>query len=709
MDSGKKLSDRRFSKPFWCLIQASMLTAGLTAAESVLAEDAVSLQNMDATSITAKEGDAEANLDSPPIQGLDTVDVEPLPSEKMEEEIPRKIAQSIEIPDTTAPAPPLFPPPYYPKPGDLLDVPSDRTNLDPLNPDRVFMIRRFDTRAKRSENGESQTYNEDIFRSVAQKVAIVVEDGAVKKIVACTEQRRKFEKECKKSIDTLFSINDRLADRQLTFTFSQLFQITQGISEVYLEMGYRTSGAIVSLNENADQTKPQVATLEVVEGYLKPESINVTVTPAQPSTNVRPEYISSQIATRLGKPLNITKLQESLQLLAIDPLIAGVDARLAVGTKPGESILNVNVQEARFSKVALDFNNSRSPIVGEIERRATLRLPNLLGLGDQGTLSFANTEGSNAVDFSYTLPLNPWQDTLRIAYGQGNSEVIEEPFRDINRDGQGGDIRSSSRSFDITFRHPMIRQIYKDGISNTPDNTTFEEFAIGLTGSWRESSSTLLGIPFPLSAGADSNGSTRVAVLRAFQEYSLRDSDGRAIGVKSQFNFGLGAFGSSISSDASPDSRFASWQLQALLIRELIPGTNFIIRVNSQLALQPLVSSEQFSVGGYYNVRSYRKDTQQTDNGISYSVDVPIAIARLPDNSNIIQIVPFFDAGIGWNTTGDKYPSRGIYALGLGLQWKKGNDLTARIDYGIPLERTRSDGKSFQDNGLYFTVQWNSF
>jgi hemolysin activation/secretion protein len=617
------------------------------------------------------------------------------------EDSSRTVVQSIQVPNTLPSATPDWPLPFVPKPGDGLEIlPGGVIEGDSSDPDKSFFISSFRTRAKTTTGG-SQSYNKEIYKAVAEKIAIVVKDGKIDKIIACTRQRR-FEDECKNPQYTLANVNAIfvLKEPPFEFTFSQLFQITRGISEVYSEMGYSTSGATISIDEAGN-----VVTIEVVEGYLNPENINIAVSPATPSTGLRSEYISKQIETRLTKPLNIVKLQEALQLLNLDPLVGRVNARLSTGTKPGESILDVEIQEAKFSRVSLDFNNSRSPLIGEFERRATLRMPNLLGLGDQGTISYANTEGSNAVDISYTIPLSPQLDTLKIAYGQGNSEIIEEPFRDINRDGQGGDIRSSTRALDITWRHPLSRRILQDE-SNSP---SFEEFAIGVTGSWRESNSTLLGIPFPLSVGADSSGTTTVTALRPFLEYSLRRADRGAFAVRSQFNFGLGALGSNVYNNGEPDSRFTSWQVQVLFRLQTILDTEATMRFNSQLSLQPLVSSEQFSVGGYYNVRGFRRDTKQTDNGFSYSIDVPFTVARLPNNSNIVQLIPFFDAGIGWNATGDQFPAKGLVAAGLGLQWKKGDDLVMRIDYGIPISGSSSDNSTYQGKGLYFTIQWNSF
>jgi hypothetical protein len=85
------------------------------------------------------------------------------------------------------------------------------------------------------------------------------------------------------------------------------------------------------------------------------------------------------------------------------------------------------------------------------------------------------------------------------------------------------DIYANSTSYDFTFRQPI-------------EQTPSQEIALGFTASYRESLTSLLKIPFPLSAGADDNGVTKTTVLRAFQEFipnHKREATDRASSMES--------------------------------------------------------------------------------------------------------------------------------------------------------------------------------
>jgi hemolysin activation/secretion protein len=45
----------------------------------------------------------------------------------------------------------------------------------------------------------------------------------------------------------------------------------------------------------------------------------------------------------------------------------------------------------------------------------------------------------------------------------------------------------------------------------------------------------------------------------------------------------------------------------------------------------------------------------------------------------------------------------------LGLRWTQGNNFTAAVEWGIPLISVDRQGDSLQENGLYFSVQYNPF
>ncbi|NES73846.1 MAG: ShlB/FhaC/HecB family hemolysin secretion/activation protein, partial [Okeania sp. SIO2D1] len=299
--------------------------------------------------------------------------------------------------------------------------------------------------------------------------------------------------------------------------------------------------------------------------------------------------------------------------------------------------------------------------------------------------------------------------TLSFSYANSSSGVIEEPFNDLDKNGFGPDINSGSRAYQLSLRQPWLRTI---------KNRTFEEFALGLTASWQESKSSLLDIPFPLSPGADENGFTRIFAVSFAQEYT-KQNPREVLALRSQFNLGLDAFNSNISEatpgidEVVPDSRFFSWQGQAQYLRLLDgqdPYKRLLFRLNAQLADRSLVSMEQFALGGLGSVRGYRQDTIVADNGIFASVELQLPILRVFEETGVIQVIPFLDAGIGWNNSGKPNPEdNALAAVGLGLQWQQGNDFTARLDWGLPLISVDSRERTWQENGLHFSVQWNIF
>ncbi|BAY31392.1 surface antigen D15 domain-containing protein [Nostoc carneum NIES-2107] len=462
-------------------------------------------------------------------------------------------------------------------------------------------------------------------------------------------------------------------------SLAEVFQARSKITDLYVRNGYITSGAYIP----PQTIKSGVIKIQVVEGKL--EEIQVTGT-----RRLNPNYVRSRLAIATKAPLNREQLLEALQLLQLNPLIQNLSAELSAGSRPGVSVLQVEVREAQSFSAQVVLDNARSPSVGSFRRRLQINQANLLGFGDGFNFAYTNTDGSNAFDVGYTLPLNARNGTLSFNFGTTSSNVIEEPFNIL-------DIESSSRYYEITFRQPIIQ-------------TPTQELALGLTASRRESEATYIEgerLPFP-SLGADDQGRTRISALRFFQEWTTRNSR-EVIALRSQFNLGIGAFDATINQEG-PDSRFFAWQGQAQWARLLAPETLLLLRVNTQLASKSLLPLEQLGLGGIDTVRGYRQDYLLTDNGTFASAEVQVPILRLPQIGSTLHIIPFVDFGVAWNNSNRANPDPNTLAsVGLGLRWTQGDRFTARLDWGIPLVSVESRENTWQENGLYFSLIYNPF
>ncbi len=491
--------------------------------------------------------------------------------------------------------------------------------------------------------------------------------------------------------------NEELAKQVQEFvgksiTFGELVQAASRIEKYYIEKGYITTGAYIP----SQNTEEGIVTIQIVEGSL--EEINVEV-----EGRLNSDYVRSRIAVATEGALNLNKLQEALQLLRLNPLIDQINSELSASTTPGKNILNVKVKTAKTFNILANLNNNRNPSVGTFQRGIQVSEGNLFGIGDEISFLYNNTDGSNEYEGRYSIPVNPYNGTVSVRYRNVESEIIERPFDEL-------DIDTSARYFDFTFRQPVIQSVNLE--NNQLKNT--QEFALGLTFSRWESDSTLLDVAFPLSLGADAQGRTRDSALRFFQEWTHRDIQ-KILAVRSQFNFGLGIFDATINED-QPDSEFFVWRGQMFWFRQLGDATEnprslpkLFVKADLQLANDPLIPLEQFSLGGQATVRGYRQELLLTDSGLVASVELQIPIVQVPEVQGNLDIISFIDVGTGWNLERPNPPTSTLVGTGVGLKWEMGNDdhnFVARLDWGIPLISVDLDKNNWQENGIYFTIQY---
>ncbi|MBE9032562.1 BamA/TamA family outer membrane protein [filamentous cyanobacterium LEGE 11480] len=467
-----------------------------------------------------------------------------------------------------------------------------------------------------------------------------------------------------------------------SYRFGDVIAIRDAITESYIQKGYITTGAYIPTQEFGPQEPVQI---NVIEGEL--ESIEI-----QGNPRLNSGYIRSRIAQAAKPPLNRNRLIQDLQLLRLNPLISQLSATLSSGTQPGKSRLNLSIQEAPTFQSQINLNNRRSPSIGSFERSIQLAENNLLGLGDRLSAGYDNTQGNNRFNIAYQIPITPSNTTLSLDYGSINSSIVEAPANLL-------DITSRSRYYELSLRHP---------IQQTPNNA----FEIGLTFSHRRSQ-TFVGLDdvgaFPLSFDADDQGRINVSALRFFQDWTQRSSR-EVYALRSQFSLGVPSFGATQNQDRA-DSTFFSWRGQAQYVRVLgdNPDRLLLLRTDLQLSDRPLLSFEQFGIGGSERGRGYRQDTLLADNGIFASAEMRLPIARFKQWNSKLSLTPFIDIGHGWNRNRADPELSTLFSGGFGLRWQTGDRLTATLEYGIPFTRRSDNRRTLQENGLYLSVLWQPF
>ena len=504
-------------------------------------------------------------------------------------------------------------------------------------------------------------------------------------------------------------------------TSEELEEARVALTKHYVDAGYINSGA-------------QLPDQDVASGVIRFQIIEGRLTEIDLHGNFwyRSWWLRNQLRRAAGRPVNFNDLKAGLQLLRQNPTISRINAELKPGVKPGESILDVAVKDTQPFRSGFEISNKRPPSVGEGIGELYLTDLNLTGHNDPidlrwGLMRWTKDGKVDYADFdnisgSYELPVTPWNTTLAVHGSKSNSSIIDETFAALG-------ITSHSTEIGLALRQPLYR---------TLTNTV----TASLSADRKHSETFLLGRPFTLSLGAI-EGESDVFATRLTLEWVNR-SQVHVLALRSAFSLGLYGLGSTRADPRTaggatagagnaqgfepeiPDSKFLSWLGQAQYVRRIfdtealrkkpdatgwnmLRETLLVLRLNAQLSDEPLLSLEQFSIGGMQSVRGYRENQLLRDNGVFASAELRVPLWLAKDKSPVVSAAAFFDWGAGWNVNkvDDNYQS--IYSAGVGLLVNATRHAQVTLYWGHPFVDFHEKKVSLQDCGLHFAVSINAF
>jgi hemolysin activation/secretion protein len=498
-------------------------------------------------------------------------------------------------------------------------------------------------------------------------------------------------------------------------TSEELEEARVALTKHYVDAGYITSGALLPDQDVASG----VIQFQIVEGRLKEIDL-------RGNHWFRSWWLRNQLRRAAGQPVNFNDLKVGLQLLRQNPTISRVNGELKPGVEPGESILDVSVKDEQPFRFGFTVSNTRPPSVDEGLGELYLTDVNLTGHNDpldlhwglarwtkEGAINYA---GFDNVSGTYEFPITPWDTTLSVHASKLDSSVVDETFAALG-------ITSETKQYGVALHQP----VYK---------TLRDTVTVSLAADWEQSETFLLGEPFTLEPGAI-DGKANIFATRLTLDWTNR-SQVHVLALRSVFNLGLHAFGSTraepvATSGASsegldpevPDSQFFSWVGQAQYVRRIfdtpawrdkpdeygwniLRETTLVLRVNAQLSNRPLLSLEQFSIGGMQSVRGYRENQLLRDDGVFASAEARVPIWLAKDKTPIVSLAPFFDFGDGWNSDKLNKSYQTIYSAGVGLLVNATRHAQVTVYWGHPFVDFHEEKVSLQDYGLHFSVSINA-
>jgi len=432
------------------------------------------------------------------------------------------------------------------------------------------------------------------------------------------------------------------------------------LEKVYREHGFLT--VFVDIPEQ--QVDAGVVVLRVTEGRVSKLAVTGNRYYSRGAIRAQVPELSP------GQVPNFTEVQQQVAQLNKNAN-RQVTPVLRAGTAPGTVDIELKVDDKAPWHADLELNNNQSPNTPPLRLQGSVRYDNLWQKEHSVSLFYQTApqepQDLSVVSGSYLLPM--WDSNVLALYAlHSNSQVAA--VGGVNVVGTGT-IAGARAVFPLPAREGLFQSVTL-GI----DYKNLDESVLQGTG--------MIETPItyvPLMAQYRANWQNKTTSTEA--QFTLNMAP-RGLFGNSDEEFEQKRF----NAKASYVYLRAGWKTQLLLGR----GFQLLTRLEGQLSNQPLVSSEQFCLGGVYSVRGYLECESLGDNGLFGSIQIARALSLPPSLSDIQGLTLFAFVDAGDTTLIDALPGQTDHftqaSLGLGLHFSAFRHLDGDLDVAFPTENS---------------------
>ncbi|MCX7099779.1 MAG: BamA/TamA family outer membrane protein [Methylococcales bacterium] len=436
----------------------------------------------------------------------------------------------------------------------------------------------------------------------------------------------------------------------------------QALEAVYAKQGYSTVVVEVPEQDVVDDA----VRLDVVEGTV--ERLKITGSRYYSLGKIR----EGVPALAKGQVPNMPEVQTQLAQLAEESPDRQITPVFRAGSTPGKTEVELHVKDGLPLHGGVELNGRNNESTTRLRLNASLRYDNLWQRFHSASLQFlVSPEDSNEVEVwsgTYVLPTG-WADTRLALYGIGiNSNTnLGTSIGGLSVLGTGyifgtwlmkplDQFGDYSHSLTAGFDYKMFDQgVTVQGQDTEPSPVDYASFQVGYDGN------------LPLENSTTSLSSTLHFSIRGLGNDPAQFAD-RRVGAETNYLYLTG-------------------ELKHL--QQLPKDVRVAGRISGQVASTPLISNEQFALGGVQTVRGYFQTQQLGDDGINLSLELQSPQLKRADWDFVqnFRAHTFIDYGYLWL----QQPQQGnpsyyhLAGAGAGLRMQLFKHWIGEFDWGYPL------------------------
>ncbi len=464
-----------------------------------------------------------------------------------------------------------------------------------------------------------------------------------------------------------------------TVSLADMYGIANTLTTKYRNDGYILTQVVVP----PQTIENGVVKLRVVEGFV--DQINIQGNQTESEMKQIRKYAENLKENNI---LDAKKMEKYLLLINDLP---GVKARSILSpskTKPGASDMTIIIESHTYD-AEVGINNHGSRYLGPYQASYSGVLNSILGMNEKITTDITvsgDKHRPNELMFGgvgYTQPINRYG--TKVSFFGGSS--ASQPGADLDQ----FDVQGRAYIFSAGLTHPFIRS----RTTNWNGRLSFD--AANVTSK------------NDLEPNARKD---RIRSLRLGTNYQFIDTL-IGFGINSidlEYSQGIDVFGASDAGSSKltrargePNYKKANFDIQRL--QRVTSSINILFAGQGQWAATPLLSAEEFGVGGMKIGRGYDNSEIVGDDGIAGKIEVQWRQPQAFKYINDYTLFAHLDSGRVWDqdatTSAGKRDS--LTSIGLGIN----ADITDKITtgFGVSLPLTREvEVKNDKEPRFYFNI-----